>query len=125
MLPDSRVLDERVDLKTLSQKEFSEVNYRADELIMKPFTRYRKNLPDDNQAKIYNDLHSSIAQFKFDPAFPRGTTPEARHGLSQFRTRFLKEIESAKMMIQKHLKGGIFKKNRQPQSQSTLHTPTR
>ena len=47
MLPASRTIYEQVDLKTLSQKEFSEVIYRADELIMKPFSRYRKGLPDD------------------------------------------------------------------------------
>jgi hypothetical protein len=34
------MLYEQVDLKTLSQKEFSKVIYRADELIMKPFTRF-------------------------------------------------------------------------------------
>ncbi len=77
------MLYEQVDLKTLSQKEFSEVIYRADELIMKPLTRYRKDFPDDNQAKIYHDLHSPIAQFNFDPAFPRETTPEAKHALLQ------------------------------------------
>jgi len=63
MLPASRTIYEQVDLKTLSQKEFSEVIYRADELIMKPFSRYRKGLPGDIQAKIYNDLHRPIAQF--------------------------------------------------------------
>ena len=76
MLPDSRMLYEQVDLKTLSQKAFSEVIYRADELIMKPLTRYRKDLPDDNQGKIYNDLHSPIAQFTSDPTFPREITPD-------------------------------------------------
>ncbi len=45
------MLYEQVDLKTLSQKEFSEVIYRADELIMKPFTRYRKDFSDDIQEK--------------------------------------------------------------------------
>jgi hypothetical protein len=55
---------EQVDLKILSQKAFPEVVYRADELIMKPFTCYRKVLPNDMQVKIYNDLDSPIAQFK-------------------------------------------------------------
>jgi len=32
------MLYEQVDLKTLSQKEFSEFIYRAFELVMKPFT---------------------------------------------------------------------------------------
>jgi len=45
------MLYEQVDLKTLSQKEFSEVIYRADELIMKPFARYRKDFSDDIQEK--------------------------------------------------------------------------
>ena len=41
-----RMLYEQVDLNTLSQKEFSQVICRADELIMEPFTRYRSDLPD-------------------------------------------------------------------------------
>ena len=102
-----RMLYEQVDLNTLSEKEFSQVVCRADELIMEPFTRYRRDLPDDIQAKIYNELHSPIAQFKPDPSFPREVTPEAKHALSQYRGRFLKQIESTKTVIQKHLKGGI------------------
>ena len=49
---------------------------------------------------------------KSDPAFPREIAPEAKHALSQFRTRFLKEIASAKTVIRKHLKvgGSYFKK---------------
>ena len=57
------MLSEQVDLKTLSQKVSSEVTCRVDELIMKPIRRYHKVLPDDIQAKIYNDLHRPIAQF--------------------------------------------------------------
>ncbi len=102
-----RLLFEQVDLNKLTQKEFSQVICQADELIMDPFTRYRRNLPDDIRAKIYNDLHSPIAQFKPDPAFPREVTPEAKHTLSQYGSRFLKEIESTLTMIQNHLKGGI------------------
>ncbi len=43
---------------------------------MKPLARYRKDFPDDNQAKIYNDLHSPISQFTSGPAFPREITPD-------------------------------------------------
>ena len=64
MLPDSRTLYEQVDLKTQSQKEFSEVTCRVDELLMKPISRYHKDLPEDIQAKIYIDLHSPVVRLE-------------------------------------------------------------
>ena len=102
-----RMLYEQVDLNTLSEEEFYQLVCRADEMIMEPFTHYRRDLPDDIQAKIYNDFHSPIAQFKPDPARPREITPEAKHALSQYKGRFLKQIESTKTLIQKHLRGTI------------------
>lgn len=102
-----RLLYEQVDLNALTQKEFAQVICQADDLIMEPFTRYRRDLPDDVQAKIYNDLHSPIAQFKFNPALRCEVAPEAKYALTQYRGRFLKEIDATLTVIQNHLKEGM------------------
>jgi hypothetical protein len=90
-----RKLYEEVNINALSQREFLQVISQADELIMKPFTRYRNDLPADVRARIYDDIHNDLAQFEPDPAFPSEVTKEAIRRLSAHRERFLQKIESA------------------------------
>jgi hypothetical protein len=89
-----RNLYEKVDMRELSQKQFLKLISEADELIMKPFTDYRSDLPPDLQARIYDDIHNDLAQFKPDPTFPREIEREAIVALFEHRERFQKKIES-------------------------------
>ena len=102
-----RMLFEQVNLTSLTEREFSQLVCRADDLILEPFTRYRRDIPEDVRTKIYNDLHSPLAQFRPDPTRPANVTPEARLALLQYKDRFLQEIESIHALIEKHLKGGL------------------
>jgi hypothetical protein len=94
-----RMLYEQVDLGTLSQKEFLQVICQADDLLMKPFTRYRADLPAAVTATIYNDIHSVLAQFKPYPGLPREVPPEAIQKLSQYKEPFLRSIDTLRNVI--------------------------
>jgi len=97
-----RMLYEQVSLKALTSKQFEQVVSTADDLIMVPFTKYRGDLPKEIVAKFYNDIHSILAQYRPDPTAPRPPTPEAIGNLAQYGDKFLKEIESLKIMISKY-----------------------
>ena len=90
-----RKLYEDVNIAALSQKEFLQVIYQADGMIMEPFTRYRNDLPADVQATIYEDIHNDLAQFRPDPTFSSDVTKEAIRKLAAHRERFLQKIKSA------------------------------
>lgn len=98
-----RLLYEERDLNTLSPNEFVEIVSQADDIIMEPFTRCRGVLPPDVQAKIYDDIHDVLAQFKPDPTSRHEAKPEAIRKLSQYGESFLQQIESAKIVISRHL----------------------
>jgi hypothetical protein len=97
-----RMLYEKVDLNTLSQKEFLHVVAQADDLIMEPFTRYITDLPDDIKAGIFNGPHSDLAQFKPDPTFKREVSSKAIQNLSRYRDRFLQKIDFVMDVIRKY-----------------------
>ena len=98
-----RMLYEKVDLNTLSQREFLQVVSQADDLIMEPFTRYIADLPDDIKAGIFNGPHSDLAQFKPDPTFAREVSSEAIQNLSQYGDHFLQKIASVMDVIRKYI----------------------
>ena len=102
-----RLLYEQVDLKSLTNKEFCEIICKADDIIMAPFTRYRRDLPEDIKKRIYDDIHCTISQFKPSPAFPQEISEKAKHALSQYGDRFIKKIEETLAAIQSHIKRGI------------------
>jgi hypothetical protein len=96
-----RKLYEDVNVTTLSTRDFLQVISETDELIMEPFTRYRNDLPADVQARIYDDIHNDLAQFKPDPTLPSEVTKEATHRLSAHRERFLQKIQSAAGLLRR------------------------
>ena len=97
-----RSLFERVSLKSMTSRQVEEVVSAADDLIMGPFDDYRAELPDEIREKFFNDIHSILAQYRSDPTAPRPLTPKAIGNLAQYGDKFLKEIESLKIMISKY-----------------------
>ena len=97
-----RNLYEEVDMRELSEKEFLKLICAADDLIMKPFTDYRNDVPADLAAKIYNDIHNDLAQFKLDPGNPRVPKREAICALFSHRERFLQKIESVGHQLRRY-----------------------
>src|SRR5438445_3552171 len=93
-----RSLYEHVSLKSMTSRQVEGVVSAADDLIMGPFTAYRAELPNEVREKFYNDIHSILAQYRSDPTGPRPLTPEAISNLAQYGDKFLKEIESLKIM---------------------------
>jgi hypothetical protein len=68
---------------------------------MEPFTRFRNDLTPEIQAKIYNDIHNDLAQFRPDPTSPSELTREAVLTLSAHRECFLQKIQSAAGLLRK------------------------
>ena len=83
----------------MHQKELVKIISQTDDIIMEPFTRYRAELPLDVKAKIYNDIHSILTQFKPDPTSARTVAPDAVRNLVQYRQEFLQQIESVKDVV--------------------------
>src|SRR6266851_1091511 len=59
--------DKGKGITDLSQTEFVKIIKKADNIIMKPFTKKLAELPHDVRTKMYNDIHNVLAQFKPHP----------------------------------------------------------
>jgi len=97
-----RKLYEDVDMRKLSQQEFLKLISDADELIMKPFTDYHSVLPEDLKARIYNEIHNDLAQFKPDPSFPHEIKDKAICALFAHQVHFAQKIKSLESALSKY-----------------------
>lgn len=97
-----RLMYEKNNIRALTQKELEETVSEADDIIMEPFTEYRAYLNDEICAQMYN-IHNILAQYKPHPTLKYSLSTEARENLFSYNNKFLKQVESIKKSISKHI----------------------